>query len=603
MKRIASNSRFIAIYSNSKLKLFNKATLTLAREIEEPGCYNFNLHSNFIFLCSGQSLFSYNLSTFMKSEISSSKTKITTLFSIDNLLHVGFETGLINVYVFNEHVCKFSRSFQHSGPIISMASDRVNTYVSDYRNKITMYPEVRSFDFTGPKLYFKKYIFCTSENSVYTRSNGTFGLLFSVNETIEDLVFSEQGGLFFLKTERGIGCYDMIGNERTHSLSKDFTVINKNGKCFIAYEKNGKIELEDTYINDNAMEEIVFSKLNIAEIPVEGKEFDEKHAGKSIFIDDGFKRQIRSKKTARGVRKSISKYSESSEREESEDELFDSEVENNSEINKCNADEYSIKNYPVKKYSSDLPSFNNNYKTNPREDSTTLLFYSREGYMISLQSDLSCQVSIHYHDRMATTIQFKDKEKSRLGCFYNDKFLLSSGELLNFNDVWQHKILSKFIGLNNKHIFSMDENILSIFDYSGKLVKEMLVCCPSSLCVSDGQIAIFSESNLLLIEDHFLTNATYIPVKNVEFSCFDNKTLYIKSNDSLFRLENGVFVRILKLKELPLTINGDELITLAEPIKLLPVPEINHFPFENKMPEMIDLGNDYEIKFNPYKNR
>lgn len=586
MLRIASNSRFIVAYSQL-LRIYDKATLALIKEIDEE-CYTFNLHHSNLFFCSGTFLYSCSLATFEKTEVLSSRSRVTSLFSKDSYLYVGFESGLLSVYTFNDHVFKHAKDYKHSGPIVSLASDNLKIYVTDYRSRITMYPDNKTFDFVGPRLFFKRYLFCASENSVYAKTEDAFGLVFSVPDTIEDLVFSEEGGLLFIRTKRGIGCYDMLGNEKSHTLPRDFTVISKNGQCQIVGCRGKDLEVEEVYISDVQMEDIVFNRMNVKEKIIEGRDFDKKYA----FVDDGNKKYLSRRGMDGCGDMERKKHHAAGDHGESEHDSKSNTSAGKSTRRRAtfsDSSEFAALEAPLKRFNPSTFELQH----------VRLLFFSREGFMMSLESELANQVSIHYHDNSIEPIEVRDHMRSRLGSFYSDKFVLSDGRAINFNNAWSKDIPTSLLGINNRHIYVFGENMLTIIDFAGAIQAELYVPDFHSFCCSEHSIAIFTRDNIMLVRQD---RAEYVPASGVEFGCFYHEELYVKIRGGLFKLKNGMLVKECSVDGIPLTVNGNDLVTLFEPFTLLPKPLVSYNQIKKQEIEKVELVADQVAKYNPLSN-
>lgn len=584
MLRIASNSRFIVVYRLS-FRVYDKATQVLLKEIDE-NCYIFNLHHTNIFFCSGEFLYGYNLTTFEKTEILSSKSKVTSLFSKDSYLYIGFESGLLSIYTFNDHIFKYAKEYRHGGPIVSLVSDGLKTYVADYRSRITVYPDNRTFDFVEPKLFFKKYLFCTSEKSVYAKTEDAFGLVFSIPDTIEDLVFSEEGGLLFIKTRRGVSCYDMLGNEKSHTTSRDFIVISRNGQCLIVSDREKGLDVEEAYVSDVAMEDIVFKRVDIKEKIIEGRDFDEKYA----FVDNGNKKYLGKRKTSSHGDMENRKLCAESQGSQDDSKPDTSTWKGRSRMEVFSDDsELAAIETPLKKF-------------NPstfEQQHVRLLFFSREGFMMSLESELANQICIHYHDNSIEPIEIRDHMKSRLGSFYNDKFVLSNGQVVNFNNAWSKDIPASLLGVNNRYVYVFDENMLTIIDFAGAVHTELYVPDFHSFCCSEHSIAVFTKNCIMLVRHE---KAEYVPACNVEFGCFYLEELYVKIKGNLFKLKNGMLAKECRADGVPLTINGNNLVALSEPFTLLPKPLVSYSQIKKQELEKIKLVVDQSAKYNPLRN-
>lgn len=599
MKKLKGNQNFTVLFTENLFKIYKTSSCVLLKEINAENAYIFNISSGNLFYANSDALISINLSNFEKTEIASPAKKISTIFNKDSFLYVGHESGLINIYAFNDHIFKLSSCYVHSGPVTSLASDGSKIYVTDYRNKVTVFPENKSFDFTEPRLYFSKYVFCSSENNLFARTKDAFGFLFTIKENIEHIEFSNKGGLIFIQTKRGTTCYDILGNERSHFLVSDFSLRTENGHCILLTGKEGNIEQTETYMRDIEMDEIVFSKVNIVEVAVEGDEYDQKRNlfpenKERLFVKEGKKKSLTKKKKVKlfneDSEESINESSFTHEKRRSIRKFSES-----SEEDKTHAE-------PLTKLNGVTPNYKGGSIIASVEDSN-LLFFNTDGYIISILSKISNTILIKFHDNYLEPLDFKDEDKCNLASFFGGKFLVSNGSTLNFNGEWKKKINSKMIGINKKYIFSAGGNLLAVFDYKGNLVYEILIKTfdGSIFAVGENSVALFTEEYLVYIDTGDNFEATYIPVFNASFACFCGDILYVGVGCYLFKMCNKMFHKVLEFKGTPLAVTEEYLITLSEPFQLLPNIGLVYNFIKREEVKTVDLEMDKSKRFNPYK--
>ncbi|KAI5169675.1 hypothetical protein PAEPH01_0908, partial [Pancytospora epiphaga] len=212
-----------------------------------------------------------------------------------------------------------------------------------------------------------------------------------------------------------------------------------------------------------------------------------------------------------------------------------------------------------------------------KQNDATLLYFSSEGYMLTVETPISNHVSIKYHDNSLEPLEFKDSEKSMLGCFYGRKFVISNGVIVNYNDEWTKKIKCRMVGLNEHGVFVFGE-LLTVFSFTGDIIEEILLSDYYTFCIETNKIAIFSQSHLTIIKynDASQRSSAVFPVSKVSFCSFYGSDLYVESHGMIFKHEGCLFVKQCEVKGYPLAIYNEFVLALTEPPVLLPRPVISY---------------------------
>lgn len=593
MKRILASNTHLVHYTNNEFFIYDPISLSLLKSFKSVSSVFALFHST-LFYTEDDSVISYNLVN--DNRISFKTKKVSSLFPFGIYLYVGLENGTINVYSYNSHLFKLTNTFIHTGPILSLAADGSTVFVADYRNKVTFYPEQKSFDFQEPTLYFSRYIFCASKNQLYTKTREAFGYLFSTGEQIQDVVFSPKGGLLFIRTEKGVSCYDSLGNEKFHTFPREFVVVTVDNYCKMVYFEGGVPRLEECYIKDVELDEILFKEVKIEERKIQAEEYDNREGKEE-------KRTTNRRSRRRVVVKEASSPSESEESTEEysdrgrarrsmlEDSDEDSE-HSNGDTNRGGSSKHSV----TTGIATTVPMVADKITVND----TTLLCFNQFGSVLSVNSELSNKIIIKFHDSTFDTIVFKDDSKATMADFTVGSFVLSNGSVLNFNNQWSKQIKSTFISITSSYVFSMGDT-LTVFSHSGDIIREVAVSECVSFCSSESLLACFFFSNLALFQGGF-GSCSYIPVRGVTFSCFHNSTLFVSIGQSLFRFTNNYFEKVCDFTGIPVYVNGDHLIVLAHPTTFFPNINLNYIPLGVSVTQKTGLASDRPMRFNPYMN-
>lgn len=613
MMLIKSNKKFI-VTLNTAINIFSPVDLSLIKTcpLQHP-CKSFELHEHRVFFYNKDGVYCYNIETEEMSTVtSSSRNDVSAICIKDSFIYIGHEDGSILSYTFNEHIFRLNKTYRHTGPVLDIKSDNIKIYTVDIRGRLNviecMSGSIASFDFVEPRIFIDRYLYVFSENKVYVYTKNAMGFIFDIQEDVQDVVFSPEGGMMFVKGNKSVRCYNSIGMEAGRYFVGNFTVISREGKCYIVETIRDEIKKHETYLNDVEVPEFQFTKMNVKEMAVTGEEYDRRHD----YIDDGNKRRMPVNKrkintgelntsgiNTGGLKDDIENdnnvevkeqftnkkktmfLSESSEY----DDLSDSQVqESKNQITQCNDVNKSIL------YTKKNPSSYENSQAN-------LLLFSSQGYMISLESPLSSQITIKYHDYNQDSIEIKDPLKSVLGSFYDDKYVLSDKKTVQFCDIWKKDLPTTLLGIDSRFIYSFHENILTILSMDGNIVRQMYNPGSYSFCLGNSRIAIFCEDCIMIIKDD---DVGYVPIKDyVDFGCFDGDKLFVSMNKVLFELNGRILERITSVQERPLSVFGGNLITLGENT-LLPRPVLKYNKIKNEQIEIIKMDKSDFGKYNPY---
>ncbi|ELA40968.1 uncharacterized protein VICG_01998 [Vittaforma corneae ATCC 50505] len=604
MSTLLSNSKFIVSF-NGGFKIYNANTLKLYKTLKEQSCNLFELSGSTIFFTNDYGLLTYNIETEKRTEAikAHGNTKVSSIFVNGSFLYLGYDNGTLEVHTFNEHLFKLHKTYRHPGIVSTIKSDNIKIYVTDLRNRITMYPENACFDFIQPKIFFDRCLYAISENKVYVNTKDAFGFLFELKDDVDEVVFSPLGGIMFTRNIRGVRCYDCMGQELGRFFANEFTVVSREGRCYIVEEQDGVLKSMDTYLRDIEKVEMQFTKVNIKEKTVSAEEYEQKYS----YIDDGNKRSFPKHRLSIGKDSTSKSSANSKENGVGKRDIQDSTGETSE--NKSNV-KISKRQVMVSSEESEVfannpatPAFNPNtavLKRNPssyENQEARLHFFSSEGYMISLESALSSQVYIKFHNHETDSIEIKDTLKSTLGSFCGENFVLSDGNVINFNDVWQKPIPCSLLGIDRNFIYAFDCNNLNIIDFRGNVVRTIYTPDSYSFCVEKGneqQIAIFCKTCIMMYKDK---EVEYIPACNIDFGCFDGSTLYVRIGREIFGLQGRVLVKVYETDERPLTVSENTLVTLSENT-LLPRPAVRYHPLKHEKIEEVEIDS---LRFGKYK--
>lgn len=589
---IQSTDRYIISYQK-EFRIYKKSTLSILKTLSESNVKLFQIFKENLLFSTDSGVFLYNIQNSSKIEISNS-FKVDSIFIKDSFIYIGGENGTVNVYNYNEHIAKLNKSYKHPGPVKSIVSDNIKVYVADIRNKVTVYPDNISYDFMDPTVLFKNQVYTLSQNKLYAHTQDTTGFVLEFSCPTEKIQFGPTGGTIFGYSNGFVCVYDTLGNQLGKFMANDYTVIENNGKCQIVQEINDKLEIEETYIRDLEVPEFNFPKVEIQKKVLNTEEYEKKY----VYVDDGNKKSL--KKSSKKIKKNLIQNSYSEDYEESENInnrkketfVYDSEDSNGNYTVISNNDQ----NIDLKS-----PFLNPVLVTkNPSSYENTegrLLFYSSQGFMISLESALSNQIFIKYHDRSFESYEIKDTLKCKLGSFLNSNYVISDGKTVNFSGLWTKEINCSLLGLNSTHIYAFDKSNLTVLDYQGKIADTYYIKDAYSFCAGEKKLAIFCQDFIMIMTEN---NTDYIPCTGIEFGCYDNDELFVKIGNRLFTLVNRCLKALCELTDRPLTVYDNNVVVLSENT-ILPRPAVKFIPIKPETIEQIDFESYGVGRYDPTK--
>lgn len=572
MKPTLSVSKTHLLVSDDTLRLYSRPSLALlCSPADVTASFLHDLH---LFLVRHSTVTALSLPGLTERPVLSCKSRVSAVFATGSFLYVGTESGTVHVLTFNELVFCHSREYRHQVPVFGIASDNIVTFVTDYRDRVTEYPSGRTYDMEGPRVYYGGRLYCTEGRRLYVRTKEAFGLLATADEPIENVFVSELGGYVFVRCGAKTVMLDGATGEACGELDVGPAVCMDGG---LVCGEGGGFGRRELPRPDKRMEDPRFRAVEIKEHRISPEEYEKRHA----FIDDGHKAVAKgaaraavakenqpnrpAKQAARGPEQPVRRSHFAAE-----DLLSSEEQDERGPSTPCTP--------------SAQPSSWSPCRSVVRQGGAALLFYSAEGHMLAMESAISNFVSIKYHDSALGTREIKDPNKCTMGCFSGRHFLLSNHSLINFNDEWSQPLPSRLIALSGSFVFVLSESCLRILDFGGSVRCELYA--PGGHCMAaseDGRLAVFLSDYVILIEsvDSLVAGSAggrHIPLRSsgVDYAAYSAGVLYVRIGCVLYRHQDGVLVAVCEVTGQPVAVVDNFVLTLAEPVSLLPRPSINY---------------------------
>ncbi len=605
MKNFISATKTHIIFVTTQIEIYDSKTLekVFSYPLDQVNAYF--LAPDFLFIGEMERMIKIDLrNNFQKRVAYECDGKISSIFAKGMYLFIGTEKGVVDSIIYNDIEFKRLARYYHKVRIECVVGGNA-IYVSDCRNKITEYPRNAAYYFISPKLYYGEYFFCVEGNKLYVKTENAFGLFVEMDVEIERIFFSEDFGYVFVESSDKTTCINMYGE-----TMKDYYV---NGAISVGdkliWHSEGMLHRMELMLPEPENYKISFRFGEIKEKRVKCNDSEE--GGSKYVIEKGtaYRKNrkliddneitnlknyevknvnINKNTYSKNIHSDIITRNDTTCNDITGNDITNRNIKNsNSKIlidGNQNYDNNYIKNHnyyenldggSIEYFDSScmMPSAYRNYKGN-------LMLYSKEGYMTSIEGSSYNFITINYHDSLNLPIEIKDNMKSTMGCFSGNKFFLSNGEKINFNDEWEKNEPAKLIGINKNYVFVFNDT-LKIFDFAGNIVHEIYISSFYTYSLSETQMAVFQKNFIFLINLIDFT-AVYFPLADkVTFAAFLNNTLFLLIKNTIFKLNNNLLFKVLDLDEKPLAITNDYIITLDNSFILLPKPLVNYHKFTN----------------------
>jgi len=416
------------------------------------------------------------------------------------------------------------------------------------------------------------------------------------------LVYRELQGQLLKKTYASVQAegtyhivvYSLMGWEEQGRCCEQFRMRRRVRRgAEIVEEKGRGLKVTETYLADVEMREIEFSKVNIKEKVVSGEEYDRKGDyerkgeyvnGKSRMSDNGKAKCVAVVKGEADKRRII---------DDSSDILVDSGDNGACIDNGINGIDHTINNNTnINHTNTNMNYIKPKNPSSYENQQARLLFFSPEGYMISLESPVANKVIVKSHQDGLDTVEIKDPLRATLGSFHGRNFVLSDGKTINFSDAWQRPIPCSLLGIDDEFVYAFEGCHLRLIDFGGRTARTIYVPGAYTFCLGDGRLAVLCRQWIMLYgrageaadghmasgamaDGHVASAAEYIPAGGADFGSYDEDRLYVRIGREIFEVVGGVLELVFETEERPLAVTEGHLVTLGEDV-LLPRPSLRY---------------------------
>ncbi|KAI4292169.1 hypothetical protein PAPHI01_1443 [Pancytospora philotis] len=512
-----------------------------------------------------------------------SRTRVLSIYARDQILYVGTESGLVQTYLFNESTFRLQKSYEHTGPVMQIASDGMAVLVADHRDRVTEYPSGQQWDFQAPRLYSKRYLMVVEHKRIYVRTKGSMSVFYEGSSDIDDLLFSERGGFLFVVSGRKALCLDASTREARGEYTVGQTIVS--GDALVSWA-DGVLEVTDLFMQDKEMGDVVCKDIKIKEKRVSEADYEKKYA----FVQDGHSKTL--PKISESRPKPHAARHESIKRPAAAPEKAQATPTKRSiAMSSLFSESSSEGETPVVSTGAFAPSIARLrpavQPSSARTENALLMLYSTEGCMTSVSSVISNQITIRYHDNAKEPIEIKDERRCTIGTFCGRRYAISNGTTLDFNGEWTKELPCSLLGMTSSHVYVFSES-LTVLGLGGDTVAEVYLPSYYTFCCCDGKIAIFSQEHATVIEPQGAlfdaSQSRTIPVRDVSFAAFYEDRLWVQIKQALYRLDGCVFVKQCALNAVPIALYAGFILTLAQPTTLLPKPAVEYTKIKQDEP-------------------
>ncbi|EPR80149.1 hypothetical protein SLOPH_2260 [Spraguea lophii 42_110] len=589
---------YLCLYTEEKLNIYKISdfiTFKLSLDFDAISSLHIKGSILFIGLFNGE-LYFYDIEKNKKSLITIFDSEIKCIDSLENEICICTTDGEIYIYIKAGEKYISSKIFSHNAIITQAVCTPLEYYIVDSTNRLFIYPTKSCYDYLHAPIIYKKYFFITENKKIFCRTKDAFEKIIEINENeekIENMFFSEEGGILFISTKNKIFIVNINNREILREIN-----IERNKCFFYDFKYNRMVEIENkenisfSYKNDILDEEeiklkmnkIIFESDKILKVVNDFNEEDSKQYNYS----EKYKNNENEKRIKRARQSEIKEYDIYQESENSyirrksviEEDLFskknDKDLEDLFSDNEELVEELIIKEQKVE----------------PRLfGCDKLISYNRHGYIVRL-SDITFEIV--YHDSNISPMKITDEEIIN-GCVGNGYFTIASKNILYCYDKelkWKKKYnkkINKVVCDKNIVVFLDDEiNTIEIYDKKENLLDEIYMKGVYNVCTYEDEICLFTKNYMKMYKENKLEYLVCLP----EFvGIYGNKIYY--GNKNVYEIDK--FSRnVVECDGIPLCVIENHIIALCRingEYKIEPEPHVEYYKIEKRYDIVVQKEN------------
>lgn len=531
------------------------------------------------------------------------KSPITALFLRESVLGIGTECGSIHVLLIKGTDLETLEERKHTAPVLGIATNGVETYISDMRGRICTFPDQKVYDNFGTYVCYCKYLFASESHFLYCKTREAFAVYLehATGNPIEKFFFSSTGSVIFVKEKGKVFAYDF--NKKS--------VINEmevNGVCIYDEERNRlivehrgalfsvenaadrnllKSSMNDVFFKELKIEErVVWSESDFSDEVVRIKRNKNKKTVAYEFVtetkeEDG--KKTKNHKVARGKKNGGDAHSgtKHQKKDNTLKSLFSEESDS--------SDKKAVFSSPMQpkgdaevhestKASQKLHHF---MPVSIAEKDGVLMCYNTTGYLTSTQDEFFNIVELSYHDASRKSVQIKDTNFCRLGVFSEKAIILGTECSLHFysTDIeWTHKSIEKIslIGISN-FLFAVVYGcgVLRIYKHSGLEIFNCEFSVINSIFCHENVVFILEKETLHKINGKLFTIEHFSVLPNVNWIYVDDY-VYYQAQGRVYVLWNNMSLKVEEPEGHPLCVSDGYLVVLSKSRQFYPAPAVEY---------------------------
>ena len=537
---------------------------------------------------------------------------VTALFLKDSVLGVGTDSGRVCVMLLKNRDLVAIDERKHSAPILGIATNGVDIYVSDMLNRICVFPEHKIYDNFHTHIYYCRYLFSSESTLLYCKTKDAFAVCLEhvSSEPISRFFFNHTGSVLFIKESSRVAVYDFNSRAVVNEVFFVGDCVYDDGRNRLIVYENGEFRVFDGVVSadllQRSMDEVFFKQNKIEERIVwsEGEHSDEevvrtrrrpeKRAPKYEFVTGDS--QNTTKESAGGKSGKRSKashvstdthaYKQWKSKESSLQELFEQGSEHNA------SDAENTEPCPVRTVqaaNSEVPAAEDVHKifmpSAIRSGEGHLMRYSNTGYLISTSGEFFNTVELIYHDKSMKSVRIKDTSFCSLGTFSGDSVLLGSATSLHFYSKlfeWCYKSAEdvSLVGASSMFLCVVyEKRTLRIYRHSGlEVFNSDFDQVQSIFCSEESVLVLCGAKTLWEIQLHNFGCRKFDTLGKVDWIFASGGEIYYRScGRRVYQLRGQLSLQVVETDSPPLCVSGDHLVVLSSTMRLYPEPVIEYF--------------------------
>lgn len=599
---IAKTENLLWTAENAVLRAYALDTLSFLYQIEADSLISSLCCESMVLVGTQKgSLCTVNLEKKCTEVLKKMESSVTALFLRGSVLGVGTECGSVCILLVKGTDLEILEERCHTAPVLGIATDGVETCISDMRGRICTFPDQKVYDNFNAYICYTRYLFASESHFLYCKTKEAFAVYLehTTGNPIQSFFFSRTGSVVFLKEKGKVFVYDFNKKSMINEICISGECVYDEDRNRIIFESRGSLKFVENAADRNllksSMNSVFFKELKIEERIVwsESECSDEvvrirrKKSKKPVsyeFVQDPVEKKVSGEHGKEGREPNKEAPSPRRGRYGKGGDLKDLFKEESV------SSEHNSTFYPQDVPKGDTaPSETGNIRYGPQHFMPTLIeghngalmCYNTTGYLTSTKDEFFNVVELSYHNTLKKGMQIKDTNFSKFGVFSEEAVLLGTASSLHFysGDVqWTHKSSEEvnLIGMSNQLIAVVyDHGVLRVYKHSGLEVFNCDLGMVNAVFCHGNLVFALKKESLYKIDAESFSFERFEVLSGVDW-VFVDQYVYYRACGKVYVLRKGLSLRVCEPEGHPLCVSDGYLVVLSKNKQFYPEPAVEY---------------------------